>query len=385
MATIVEPDVFEEHGEMLKPYVPRLLIDWARKSPSTSYRPVDGTLVFVDISGFTALTERVAGRGKIGAELLRDTLDGVFRALLDEAYEWGAGLLKWGGDALLLLFDGPRHEARAARAAWEMQRTIGRVGVIRVAGRTSTLRMSIGMATGTIDFFTAGSVHRELLVVGPTATETVTIESVAEAGEICVSDALAAVLDPACIGARRGDAHLLVQPPDAVREQAPDVGAVLGIDVASCIPIASRSHVLLERSEPEHRAITAAFVELMDTDSLLDRLGPAAFAEALDERISSIEESALRHRVPFNVTDIAKGSVKVLLTAGAPSSTGHDEEQALRALREIMDQPGVIPLRAGVNAGKVFTGDFGPPYRRTYAVLGDAINTAARVMSRAEP
>ena len=385
MATIVEPDVFEEHGEMLKPYVPRLLIDWARKSPSTSYRPVDGTLVFVDISGFTALTERLAGRGKIGAELLRDTLDGVFRALLDEAYEWGAGLLKWGGDALLLLFDGPRHEARAARAAWEMQRTIGRVGVIRVAGRTSTLRMSIGMATGTIDFFTAGSVHRELLVVGPTATETVTIESVAEAGEICVSDALAAVLDPACIGARRGDAHLLVQPPDAVREQAPDVGAVLGIDVASCIPIASRSHVLLERSEPEHRAITAAFVELMDTDSLLDRLGPAAFAEALDERISSIEESALRHRVPFNVTDIAKGSVKVLLTAGAPSSTGHDEEQTLRALREIMDQPGVIPLRAGVNAGKVFTGDFGPPYRRTYAVLGDAINTAARVMSRAEP
>ena len=45
---------------------------------------------------------------------MRDTLDGVFNALLDEAYDWGAGLLKWGGDALLLLFDGPGHEARAA-------------------------------------------------------------------------------------------------------------------------------------------------------------------------------------------------------------------------------------------------------------------------------
>ena len=53
---------------------------------------------------------------------MRDTLDGVFRALLDEAYDWGAGLLKWGGDALLLLFDGPDHESRACRAAWEMQR-----------------------------------------------------------------------------------------------------------------------------------------------------------------------------------------------------------------------------------------------------------------------
>ena len=39
----------------------------------------------------------------------------------------------------------------------------------------------------------------------------------------------------------------------------------------------------------------------------------------------------------------------------------------------------------GVNTGKVFAGDFGPPYRRAYRVFGDAINTAARVMSRAEP
>ncbi len=101
-------------SELLKPYVPRLVIDWLRTTPDALHREVEGTLVFVDISGFTALTERLARKGKIGAELMRDTLDGVFTALLDEAYDWGAGLLKWGGDALLLLFDGPDHEARAA-------------------------------------------------------------------------------------------------------------------------------------------------------------------------------------------------------------------------------------------------------------------------------
>ena len=56
----------------------------------------------------------------------------------------------------------------------------------------------------------------------------------------------------------------------------------------------------------------------------------------------------------------------------------------LRALREVMDEPGVVPMRVGVNTGRVFTGDFGPPYRRAYRVFGDAINTAARVMARAE-
>src|SRR3954465_13168130 len=86
-------------NEFLRPYVPRLVVDWLRTSPDQLHREVEATLVFVDISGFTALTERLARKGKIGAELMRDTLDGVFRALLDEAYDWGAGLLKWGGDA----------------------------------------------------------------------------------------------------------------------------------------------------------------------------------------------------------------------------------------------------------------------------------------------
>ena len=135
MTAPVDLREFAGQGDVLKPYVPRLLIEWVRDSPEIPYRQVEGSLAFVDISGFTALTERLARRGKVGAEILRDTLDGVFNALLDEAYLWGAGLIKWGGDALLLLYDGPGHEARAARAAWEMQRTIERVGRLRVGCR----------------------------------------------------------------------------------------------------------------------------------------------------------------------------------------------------------------------------------------------------------
>ncbi len=78
----------------------------------------------------------------------------------------------------------------------------------------------------------------------------------------------------------------------------------------------------------------------MHTDELLASVGPTALAEALDERLSTIQETAARYEVPFNATDVSKGSVKVLLTAGAPSSTGHDEEQTLRMARELSDRPG---------------------------------------------
>ncbi|MCY7303928.1 MAG: AAA family ATPase, partial [Thermoleophilia bacterium] len=371
-------------GQVLRPYVPLLVIDWLRFTPAAAHRELEASLVFVDISGFTALTERLSKQGKIGAEMMRDTLDGVFRALLDEAYDWGAGLLKWGGDALLLLFQGPGHEERSCRAAWEMQRTIDRVGRLSVPGGRVTLRMSVGIGTGMFHFFMVGSVHRELLIAGPAMSETLEIEGIADAGEIGISATLAAAIDPACVGEQKELAFLLAKPPETTKGRAPDVGNVAGLDIPSCIPVAARAHVLLEKSEPEHRTITAAFIDMMDTDRLLAELGPEGLAAGLDERMCTIQEAALRHEVPFYESDVGKSSVKALLTAGAPSSTGQDEERMLRALREIMDQSGAVPMRIGVNTGKVFTGDFGPPYRRAYRVFGDAINTAARVMSKAE-
>ncbi len=374
----------ERANERLRPYVPRLVIDWLRDDPTALSREVQGTLAFVDISGFTALSERLARRGKIGAELMRDTLDGVFTALLDVAYDDGAGLLKWGGDAVLLLFDGPDHAARACHACWGMRRTLERVGRLKDGSARITLRMSIGIHTGTFLFYLAGSVHRELLVAGPDVTTTVTMEALADPGEIAVSPPLASLLDPAFVAPRPDGLILLVEPPPVVTNRAPDVGDVRGLDLPLCLPLAVRAHLMLERTEPEHRTITAAFIDLVDTDAQLERLGTAGLGRALDERFRTIQEVALRYEVPFYESDIGKSSVKALLTAGAPTTTGHDEERMLRALREIVETPGEVAMRIGVNTGRVFTGDFGPPYRRSYRVFGDAINTAARVMSRAE-
>ena len=74
-----------------------------------------------------------------------------------------------------------------------------------------------------------------------------------------------------------------------------------------------------------------------------------------------------------------------MLMAGAPRSTGNDEEAMLRAMRAVIDADSPLPLRIGVNWGRIFVSDFGPAYRRTYSVKGDAVNLAARLMAKAEP
>lgn len=61
-------------------------------------------MVFADVSGFTRLSERLARHGKEGAEQLGDLINTCFSALLAEAYARGGSLVKFGGDAMVLMF-----------------------------------------------------------------------------------------------------------------------------------------------------------------------------------------------------------------------------------------------------------------------------------------
>src|SRR5579864_7869687 len=160
----------------LTPYVPRLVVDWMSLHPDRNHVAAEGTLAFVDISGFTKLSERLARRGKVGAEELADTINACFAELLAVAYDESGGLLKFGGDALLLWFSGDDHEQRACRAAIGMRSELRRIGTMDVSGQRVSLRMSVGVHSGVFHFFVVGGSHREFLVTGPAATTTVTME-----------------------------------------------------------------------------------------------------------------------------------------------------------------------------------------------------------------
>ena len=85
----------------------------------------------------------------------------------------------------------------------------------------------------------------------------------------------------------------------------------------------------------------------------------------------------------FLESDVDRDGGRIILVSGAPQTFGDDEERMLRTVRAVMDAGLPLPLQIGVSQGRVFTGQVGATYRRTYTVLGDTAALAARLMARA--
>jgi class 3 adenylate cyclase/tetratricopeptide (TPR) repeat protein len=368
----------------LRPYLPRIVISWLQETPGTLVRELDGTAVFIDISGFTKMSERLARHGKVGAEEVTEILNDVFTELLVVAYEQGGSLVKFGGDAMVLFFMGEDHARRAAKAAFGMRRQLRTTGRIETTAGLVTLRMSIGVNSGRFQFFVVGDSHRELILAGPAVTQTVELEAAAGAGEILLGAATANALTPDELGASKAPGILMKREPVGLEPMPAET--VLGgeaDELEGLIPVALRAHLRSEHTEPEHRRVTVAFIAFHELDRIVAKDGADTAAFALQELIATIQSAADRHLVTFLATDVYEDGGKAILVAGAPDARGDDEERMLMTLRRIVDAGTTLPIHVGVNVGPVFVGDVGPPYRRTYTVMGDAVNLAARLAAKA--
>jgi class 3 adenylate cyclase len=128
------------------PIVRRFASDPAPLTHATG-APLTAAVLFADISGFTALTERLAEQGPRGAEELTHLLNAFFGQLIDLIAAHGGQVAKFAGDALLALWsdDEPATLARrAAQCALAVQQRLAAFP----AGGGHSLTLRIGVSTG---------------------------------------------------------------------------------------------------------------------------------------------------------------------------------------------------------------------------------------------
>ena len=250
-------------------------------------------------------------------------------------------------------------------------------------GRLS-LSMSVGVHSGDIALFLVGEPTRELLVLGPAATETARTEKAANAGEVVVSAATAARLRPGSTRPREdGQLVLRRRAPHSPRGTAPPVPHASEALLRTLFPVALGEYLAPGPPDPEHRVATIAFVRFSGTDAILAEQGPGPLAEALHTVVTAVEAALDVEGVTLLATDLDTDGGKFFLGSGVPATHEDDEGRMLRALRRIADTDLPLPLQLGANRGHVFAAEVGVSARAAYSAMGDTTNTAARIMATA--
>jgi len=377
--------VAPEQTVSLARYVPRISAEWGLAT-SELWQEIDGTLCYIDLSGFTALSEKLARKGQIGAEELTDALNHVFSEMMAVAYDRGGHLLKFGGDALLLIFTGGDHATQAVSAVVEIKEVLRDARKVETSAGRLNLKMSVGLHSGNVHLFRVGESHKELVLTGPAASMTTEMEEMAVAGEVLISSAMKDAIPGDGLLKAKGSGWLL----NWRKPRIECCGWTTRIQLdrsafAESMPIALRSFLEHGAAEPEHHIATVGFIKYRGVDELMKRGGPPAVAEALDQLVRNVQHAVDPEEVTFLGSDIDEDGGKIIIVGGVPGVQVDDEGRVLRAARLIMDNAGALQLQIGINQGHVFVGEIGTEIRATYTIMGDTVNLAARLMAAASP
>jgi class 3 adenylate cyclase len=151
---------------------------------SGSKRRQLATLLFCDISGSTAMGER------IDAESVREMMFQYFHAMRGAIERHGGTVEKFVGDAVMAVFGVPEaHEddpLRAVRASWQMQQVMDALNDEFERRFGSRLALRIGVNTGEV--IAGSSTSRQAIVTGDAVNVAARLEQAAAPGEILLGD-----------------------------------------------------------------------------------------------------------------------------------------------------------------------------------------------------
>jgi adenylate cyclase len=135
----------------------------------------------------------------------------------------------------------------------------------------------------------------------------------------------------------------------------------------------------------EERDVSVLFADIVGFTTRAERLTPSAVAELLNRCFAAMCDAVFAEE---GTLDKFIGD-EVLAVFSAPLTQRDHAARALRvavAMRDsvaALDIQPPVELRIAINSGVATVGDIGTPKRREYTVLGDVVNTCARLVDDA--
>ena len=415
-------------------YLPRYVAESPPTPGQMRHAWQEGTLMFTDLAGFTPLLEANVGRGQEGAETLLAVLNAYFAEMIEIISKSGGNLLEFTGDALLAQFptDQRRNDiAQAVRAGMRMQRAMARFADLDTPQGKVSLHMRIGIHAGRFLTADIGTPRRmEHVLLGACVLNAKRAEAAGQVGRVCLTEAMrervrdhfrleagqpgyALVLDDLSTGqlgeydiappSRRLASSMLFDRSIAGITAEIEKAVALVEPLASYLP-GPVLDLLIESAArrkipPDFPAPTVVFVNLIGLPESVDRALPGeegGLVSSISRAFALINAATEAHSGVLKKVTYQQAGSDIVLYFGAP--TGHADDtlraaSAALAIRDIVARlapttVGGAPVhtvcQVGLARGRAFSAEVGEPRgRREFNVLGDTVNTAARLMNRA--
>ena len=355
----------------LKPLIPDIILENYEKGQNSGN--FEAFTLFIDLSGFTAMTEQLLTSGSKGAELLSQILNSIFEPLVEVVYAFDGFIPCFAGDAFVAVF--PKNTIAAAEIL-QMANDFTNLFCGQQFGAEFEIRCKIGLSFGRVDWGIVGTTPKSYYFRGPAILDSAESQLRAAAEQIIAYENFVALCADKSEVYHLGEGYYLIQK-RSLSNLTHKTKAEKRNFSEKTLQLFLPQSILESNLPAEFRDIVAVFISFRGIDT----------HEALDGFATDILQIAERFSGYFKEIDFGDKGGVIPVIFGAPLSWENNLERALGfalSVAELTVHSEDFALGIGVSSGLAYTGIIGGQRRCQYAAVGNIVNLAARLMSAAE-
>lgn len=341
--------------------------------------------MFIDISGFTPLTQSLMREGTLGAEKLSNSLNQIFAPMVELVYQRGGFIPYFAGDAFTAVF--PEDTASIPildfmATAQELRDLFSQEAIKETVLAEFEIGLKIGLAYGAVEWGIVGEEHKAFYFRGTAIDDCAACEHYAEGNDIILNDAIKNKLDTPSI------LDQLIEIESGFYKLNTSIPP--NRDSSDLLSLPKFSKIVLEKFLPEPVLKFDQAGEFRNVISVFCKFEGVNTHEKLDKFATIILAEIYRFSGYFKEIDFGDKGGILFGFFGAPVSFENNVERALECVLSIresiqkLDESWGLKYRVGITSGIAFTGIVGGAQRCQYAAVGNWVNLAARLMISAD-
>ena len=354
--------------------VPELIVENYRAGRYGGEFPAVG--MFLDLSGFSTMTDALMLHGQHGAEVLAGLMHGVFDPLVESIFEYGGKIVGFAGDGIMALYpiesDARTTALKALTSAHVIQRRFQENPTRQTVYGEFSIFAKVGLGYGSVSWGILQSPRGDQAAYyfrGSSVDESAEAEHHAKAGEILLARSVYELLHEDVLSSPQASFRCFtgfcVDTPPPAQVVFPPVD----LNVARLF---MPEEVIANDVRGEFRQVVNLFVRFPDLSS-----------EDLQKMMSTVFELRDRYGGLVSRLDFGDKGCNMLMLWGAPIAYENDIGRALNFLLDLKSAVD-IPITAGVTYYVSHAGYLGSSLYEDYTCYGWGVNLASRFMMTAQ-